>query len=356
MNNVCLIGFDPGYGGFKAAFILPEGTARMVHIPSVVGVGDTDTGALSLGKLGARRRTPQPHKVTWDNTTYLVGAGVAAYARPVERMDFLRLSDGPELRALTYAALGELLGGPQTANCHLLIGLPVEVLANRELARTTSRALRNWLLGLHRFSLDRYELELEISQIEFMSQPAGSFFAWGMNNAGQWQRATQDLKTPVAVGDLGFNTLDLFTVENGNIVARFTGGDTVGIRRAAELLTQSVESTHDVALSLHQADDLLREAHPVLPTASGLIDLTSVAQQALAVTTGAVVAFLESRWGNGRQFPHILFTGGGAVALKGELLRHYPHGTILSEPVTANALGLARYLRFATQAARTGTK
>jgi len=60
---------------------------------------------------------------------------------------------------------------------------------------------------------------------------------------------------------------------------------------------------------------------------------------------GAVIAFLESRWGNGRQFGHLLFTGGGAAALQSELLAQYPYGVVLPEPVTANATGLARYAR-----------
>ena len=49
------------------------------------------------------------------------------------------------------------------------------------------------------------------------------------------------------------------------------------------------------------------------------------------------------RWGNGRQFTHLLFTGGGAETLRDDLLRQYPHGVVLPEPITANAIGLARY-------------
>jgi MYXO-CTERM domain-containing protein len=79
-------------------------------VPSVVGVGETDLGLLSLGALGRRRRSRQPDQVTFDKITYLVGEGVARYARPVERMDFLRLWAVTELRALFYDILFRLLG------------------------------------------------------------------------------------------------------------------------------------------------------------------------------------------------------------------------------------------------------
>ena len=129
------IGLDPGFGGAKAACVGPEG-ARVATVPSVVGVGQTDLGLLSVGKLGRRRRSRQPDQVRFEGMTYLVGENVARYARPVERMDFLRLSDGPELRALFYDVVFRLLGeGQHRAN--VMAGLPVEVMADRAQAQST---------------------------------------------------------------------------------------------------------------------------------------------------------------------------------------------------------------------------
>jgi hypothetical protein len=122
------------------------------------------------------------------------------------------------------------------------------------------------------------------------------------------------------------------------------------MRRAAGILAQTVKRAVNIQLSLHQADDLLRERHPTLQTSQGEVDLTSVAGQALDAATGAVIAFLENHWGNGRQFRYLLFTGGGAEALRKDLLRQYPHGIVLPNAVTANALGLARYAQRAFKA------
>ena len=143
--------------------------------------------------------------------------------------------------------------------------------------------------------------------------------------------------------DIGYNTLDLFTVQGGEVIGRFTGGDTSGMRRSAELILTAVRGSHGLALSLHEADALLRARRPALYTAGGPVDLDQLVQQALDATAAAVVTYVERRWGNGRQFPHLLFTGGGAEALRKTLLEQYPHGVVLPEPVTANALGLARY-------------
>jgi hypothetical protein len=149
----------------------------------------------------------------------------------------------------------------------------------------------------------------------------------------------------VAVCDVGFNTLDLFAVQGGEIVARFTGGDTAGMRRAAELLAGAVRAQHGVEMSLHEADALLRRRRPRLHTAGGEVDLRPLVSQAHDAAAAGVVTFVERQWGNGRQFAHLLFTGGGAEALRDGLLRQYPHGVVLPAPVTANAVGLARYAR-----------
>jgi hypothetical protein len=334
------VGLDPGFGNFKAASV--GAGMRVAVVPSVVGVGDTDLGLLSLGSLARRRRSHRPDLVSYDGITYLAGQNVARYARPLERMDFLRLSDGPELRALFYDVVFSLLGeGAHHAD--VMVGLPVEVMGNREQARTTLRGLRGWMVGQHVYAVNAGRVQLDVAGVRAMAQPAGTFFAWGLNDAGRWARDPADLQAPVAVCDVGFNTLDLLSVEGGEVVGRFTGGDTAGMRRAAEMIIHAVRGQYGLSLSLHEADDLLRQRQPCLLTSDGRHDLRSLVDQALSTTAAGVVTFVERQWGNGRQFSYLLFTGGGAEALKDELLQHYPQGVVLPDPVTANALGLARY-------------
>jgi hypothetical protein len=339
-ENQLLVGVDPGFGGFKAAWVTESGV-QVAVVPSVVGVGQTDLGLLSLGDF-SRRPRPAPDRVAFGGVEYLVGETVPRYARPVQRMDFLRLSDGPELRALFYATLFRLLGsGKHTLAA--MVGLPVEVMADRERALETLAGLRRWMVGKHRFAVNGEEVALEVTAVRAMAQPAGAFFAWGLDNTGHWARSRADLQVPVAVCDIGFNTLDLFAVQGGEVVGRFTGGDTAGIRRAAEMLIQRIQGQYRLSLSLPEADGLLRGQETHLVVAGERVDVRPLVRQALENTASEIVTFIESRWGNGRQFAHLLFVGGGAALLREALLRQYPHGVILPDPVTANAVGLARY-------------
>ncbi len=334
------IAVDPGFGNVKAAMV--NGDVRVAVVPSVVGVGETDTGLISIGDLGRQRRRRLPDRVAFDGFTYLVG-DVARYARPVQRMDFHRLSDGPELRALLYDALYRLLGAGEHRDLALLVGLPVEVMGDRSVAQETLRGLRGWLVGEHRYRVNGEEVTVGVSHVWAMTQPAGAFFAWGLDNEGRWIRGAEMLTAPIAVCDIGFNTLDLLAVEGGEVVGRFTGGDTAGMRRAAELLINAVKAKYGVTLSPHEADALLRRKRPRLYTTEGEVDLRPQVEQALNTAAAGIIAFVERQWGNGRQFTKLLFVGGGSRTMKDAVLRQYPHGIILPDPVTANAIGLARY-------------
>jgi len=164
------IGLDPGFGNLKATLIREE--PQVVVVPSVVGVGETDLGLLSLGTLGRRRRRRVPDQVSFAGVTYLVGEHVARFARPArrERLDFLRLFDGPELRALDYDALFRLLG-PGEHQVALMVGLPVVVMADRDQARATLRA---WLLGEHRCAVNDAALVLHVADVRECGRNVGT--------------------------------------------------------------------------------------------------------------------------------------------------------------------------------------
>lgn len=345
------VGVDPGFGGFKVAMIRDNerGEMRLYtrHLASMVGLGTTDLGYLSLTRGRQRRRSSRlPTRVSWDGVAFLVGENILQYVnQPIERMDFSRLSDGYEIRALLYASLGQLLGaGRHLVN--LMVGLPVEVMADRDMALSTRRELRRWLTGEeHIFTVDDLEIEMEVERVDVLAQPAGTYYAWGMDDAGNLTRRDEDYEDPVGICDIGFNTLDLFSVQDGEVVAKFTSGDTMGMRRAAEHLVRMVRERYGVTLSLHGGDAMLLEREPYIATPDGRVDLTEAAATARGSAAGAIRSYVEARWGNGRQFRHLLFTGGGSEALRRELTTQYPHGLVLPDAVVANAVGLARYAR-----------
>lgn len=346
MNNQ-IISFDGGFGNTKTAWKNGDGSIHVEYFPSVVGLGGTDLGLLTTG-LNGKTRQIKPFTVEWNGLKYLAGPNLYRWGRPTERLDFRRLYEGPETRVLFYAALAGVLEPDCETNLFVLDGFPVEVLQDKATGQAALAALKAWRLGRHEFCVDGVPYAVNVRVVKAMAQPLGSYFAWGLDNEGKWNRPESDFNAPVAVADIGFNTLDLFGVEHGQIVSRLTGGESLGMHRAAESIRRYVSQAHGVKLSLSQADELVREHVAGKPATvyfpGGEIAINPAVQQAVDECFAAINEFLRERLGSG-SFRHLILTGGGAEALRKPLLRHYPAAIILPDPITANANGLARFAR-----------
>jgi len=343
-----IIGMDPGFHGYKIAWLNSAHAIRTALVPSVVGIGQiTDLSHLGLGK---RKPKETPLALSFQNggapVSYLVGPGVHHYAEPVSDLDYQRLSDSLATRSLTYAALGQALNGHPT-EVRLMVGFPIEVTADRDKFKDTVKGLRGWAVGQHRFSLDGRQVEAGITQVKAVAQPVGAYFDWGMDAAGEWVQPEASLEMPIAVLDIGFNTIDLFAVQNGQIVNRYTGGNNLGMHRVARTVARFIDEQHDIRLGLHQADDIVKEfiarKQASLFCADGEVDLSGIIAQALEQNFTAINEFVSERWQNGRQFYRLLITGGGAEALREQFLTRYPAAYIPPEPVFANARGLLKW-------------
>lgn len=345
--NHHITAIDGGFGNFKIAWKNGDGSIHVEPFPSQVGLGQTDLGLLTTG-LDGKRRQVKPFTVEFGGLAYLVGPNVHRWGRPVERLDFQRLYEGPEVRALTYAGWGLAFDPGPEIELSILHGFPVEILLDKSRGQAALAGLKNWQLGRHEFCVDSRPYTITVRAIKAMAQPLGSYFLWGLNEDGQWIRPEADFNAPVAVADIGFNTLDLFGVERGQVVSRLTGGQSLGMHRAAVAIKRYARSAFGVELSLGQADELIREHvkgheapvhHP-----GGTAIINNHVQQALDETFAAINEFLREHWSQGG-FRYLILTGGGAEALRKQLLRHYPAAILLPDPVTANANGLARYAR-----------
>ena len=344
------IAVDVGFYAFKAAAVW-EDKIVTERVPAIVGVGETDNGLLSSGLV--RQKKQMPDVIVVDDLRHLVGQYVNLYARPIERLDFDRLTFSPELRALLYTTLGRLLLRlgvnvelEPLIELALIVALPVQVLQSPD-AKAVVQALETWLIGDHHFILNGQAFHLHIQALKAMAQPLGSFFEWGLNSHGQWGRSPADLKASVAVLDQGFNTLDLFHLAGGQIVRRYTGGETLGQRRAAKVMQDLLLQKGGRRFSLHEADEYVRLAcnghRAELLVKGEAFDLKPLARQALDIAAGEVRAYLSQTWEDGKAFDYILLTGGGILALGERLRSAYPNAIELPEPVTANARGLAKF-------------
>jgi len=340
------LGWDPGFSSSKMGEV--RGTEIVTHmVGATVGLCvHTEESGISLADVvRTPQRTLRPLRVAWPGYEYLVGADVGAYVRPVERLDLARFSDSSELRALLYATLHKLLAGG-VHRVGLVIALPVEVLQDRLEAQRVERALAGWLVGQHEFSVDGEQARVEVCQVRArVAQPVASWFDWGMDHTGQWVQGTEALRAPTLVIDQGYNTLDVLTVQGGQVSVRHTSGELLGMRRAAERLNALLARRYRLELDLRSADALIRRVvngqRAETYVAGQAVDVTAEAQQALSALVAEVCTFVERVVGRGRQF-RVLLTGGGALALAPRLLELYPQALVLAEPVLANARGLAK--------------
>lgn len=340
------LGWDPGFASSKMAEI--RGPTIVTHtLPSTVGLATrTADSGIALADLGRHpQRHARPLRIAWPGYEYLVGPQVAAFTRPVERLDLQRFADSPELRALLYATLAHFLDGA-THHLALAIALPVEALQDRAEAQRLERAMAAWLLGPHTFSVDGITTTVHIHHLRArIAQPVATWFDWGLDHAGQWIQGADALRAPTLIIDQGYNTLDVLALQAGQVNLRHTAGDLLGMRRAAERLCALLAHRHGLELDLPSADALIRRAvtgQRANTYVNGQeLDVTDAAHQALASLTAEVTAFVERLVGRGRQF-RILLTGGGALALAPRLLQLYPQATVMPEPVLANARGLAK--------------
>ncbi len=336
-------GWDPGNGMMKAAWV--NGQMNLVTMPSVAGVGRIESSGLNLAGLDSQKRGEVPFQVSFEGMDYLVGPNVAAYTRPIENIDESRFIDGAELRAMFYALVVQLgLTGQRVA---VAIGLPVTMLADKAKAEATEKALAKWLLGPHRFTFGGQESAFEVAKIRAqVAQPLGAWMDWALNEEGQWIRGAAGRTAPVLVIDQGFNTLDLFAVENGKPSDRYTAGDDLGMARAAEMIRQRVKQGHGVALSLHEADARLQQRvngeKPVIYVHGEAVSITAEIDQALNSLAADVLNFIRERIKVDAKRFRIILTGGGALAMAGRLQRQYPHAEMAANPALANARGLAK--------------
>lgn len=322
------IGIDPGFGNFKIA----DASGRVAVLPATVGVGEI-APALETG-MSRRRSSPArtPDRVRWGGLSYLVGE-VERYVRPADRLDMDRFGGGPEMEALLLAAAGRLLGeGEHEAVA--AVGLPVHVLRAPDAAETVA-AVRRWLSGEHRGEVNGKPVALRIRAVKVLAQPLGAFFAWGLDGGGRWARSAQDFKARVAVIDVGFNTLDIFAVEGGEVIQRFTQGGTLGIRRAAERLVDLMRAHRGWAPTLREADAWLRGNGE-----------EEIARQALEIAASEIVTFCEQALGDTAPLLRAVILCGGGIAFRAvreRLERRFPNAVVPADPVAANALGLARF-------------
>lgn len=316
-NNV--LGFDMGMGAVKL-WGEPGGWQLVSQVSS------NGQNHLSDGIIGLKTRK-RPMLVTGDFGSFFVGSAAHEHGRPVENLDFDRLTGAPEMRVLLYAALAQYQDkyGPFDAPLSLMAGLPLQMMTG-DSAKDYQRGVKTWLKDTHEFEVDGITHSIEVEDVKQTSQPVGALFDYVLDAKGQMlgDRGSA-LLDEVGVISVGFNTVELLVVKERGAVERFTAGNTVGVRRLLELINR------DNLFSLGELDGKLRAGR-----------LNGEVKQALPIWTREVNGEIEKRWGQlHRRFAKVLIVGGGALLLKEALTLQFGHKAFLpNDPVLSIARGL----------------
>ena len=334
------IALDLGFGGIKLSEVVGEGIASHV-IPSTFGLGEIkETNSLSFG-LRRQRRTEGPAEITFEGLSYVVGQDAHKYVKSPDRLSLHKFGEAEALQPLVYTALATRLnGGPYQTG--LLVGLPVEVLQEKE---TVMKQLRTWLVGEHQFSMNGSPYQITIDKVVPVAQPLGAYCNFNLSYEGRWLKSARDRKVPTIVVDIGFNTIDMFGVENKQLMNRYTAGDTLGMHRVNQAVVDAVRDKYGVRMNLHEADAYVRQflagKAVEYPHPQGVAVIDNLIKSALSDAWSQVSQFIRKTLDNA-QYRWLIFTGGGTEAFRSYILPEYPSAILFPNSVTANSEGLAK--------------
>lgn len=289
-------------------------------------VSNNGSGHIEGGMLGLKAKR-RPMHISSDFGSFYVGDGAHEHGRPVENLNFERLTGSPEMRALLYGSLAKYQkeNGAFKDSLSLMVGLPLQMMMGSS-AKEYQASVKGWLKGSHAFEVDGKPVKIEIEKVRLTSQPVGALFDYVLDDEGRIQPDRQEaMLDEVGVVSAGFNTIELMVVKNQSAVERFTAGNTVGVRRLLELVNR------ENLYSLGELDSKLRD---------GL--LRNELKQVMPIWAREVNGEIEKRWGQThRRFVKVIIVGGGALLLKDALTSQF--GTkawVAPDPVLSIAHGL----------------
>jgi hypothetical protein len=333
-----LLGFDAGMGALKQWLEVAAPNAApqtfSVEFLSQVALDGVEQVRGTLGLRAGKR----PLRVQYDGHSFFVGPKSHDAGRPIESLDYERLTGAPEMIALFYGALTKMADQLAAANIKLadldltiVVGLPHGSLKGPD-GDKTKVAVKKWMSGDHEWIADETPYVAHVESVKIASQATGALFDYLLDDAGKFiPERKGGFKGEVGVVSVGFNTVELMAIRSKEVIDRFTGGATVGVRRLLDIVNAGS------LYSLGELDMLLR---------AGQLDVAT----ALTVWEREVIGFVERTWGEQwKRFAAVLLVGGGVVLLKETLpYRFNGKAVVPDQPVLTIARGLMKLGKMTT--------
>ncbi|MEM7124982.1 MAG: hypothetical protein AAF702_01565 [Chloroflexota bacterium] len=319
-NETIDLGVDLGMGAIKL-----YGVEGGLALPSFVGVGGRPLLAQSAG-VGSKQSVLQ---VKLGSLSFYVGQNAHSFGRPVENLDYSRLTQSPEITALFYGAMTEYMQtyGEIDQPISIIAGLPLEMMGEDN-AKESADAIRKWMKGEHTWDANGTSYQITVANVKASSQPVGALMDFLLNEEGGYQPGRKSLaKDKIGVISVGFNTIEILLMESSKVVHRMSNGSTFGVRRLLELLNP------ERLYSLGELNVMMR---------AGNLDLS----EALPVWQQQVLGEIEKLWGKEwKRCKRIIIVGGGSIILGDKLWSKFQGKAHLSDdPVQSISRGLYKML------------
>ena len=284
-NNFFYIGEDLGMGANKL-----YGSSGGLQFLSQVA----SNGSQHLSGVIGLRQLLRPLEIKTQHGSFYTGEGAHDYGRPVENLDFDRLTGSPEMMALFYGSITRYQHqhGAITQPIVMMGGLPLQMMSG-DTAKEYANQVRARFKGTHQWLADGKAEQIQIAEVKLIPQPVAALFDYVLDDKGKFiPEYAGLLKQEVGILSVGFNTLEL-----------------------------------------GELDSSLR---------AGRLDIAN----ALPVWAREVNGEIEKRWGMAfKRFARVIVVGGGALLLKEHLTRQFNGKAVLPDnPVMSIARGLYKLL------------
>ncbi len=153
-------------------------------------------------------------------------------------------------------------------------------------------------------------------------------------------------QVPVGVIDVGGKTTDCAVLLPGMMVdSSRSGSNDVGVLMLVEAVSAKLRAHLDLdtALPTSAIERALRTGTvKIYGKEQSVKEIVDEEKERLA---DQIMSAVRTKVGSGVDLDHVLFVGGGAIVLREQLLKHYPHARVPEQPEFANARGMLKFAK-----------
>jgi len=180
------------------------------------------------------------------------------------------------------------------------------------------------------------------------TEAIAAYFDQLMDMEGQPSADHDELsEAMVGVIDVGGKTTDCAVVYPGGMAvdSARSGSNDNGVLKLNSAVESKLRTTFDLDNVVpRMVESAIR--HGKVKIAGEEKDVSAMVNEEKQKLADAIMAGVRTKIGNGKDLDFILFVGGGAIVLRDQLAKHYPHARFPDRPEFANARGMYKIAKY----------